>query len=177
MNERAPTVQARALAAAGSRRGRFYLFLIVGLLALMMVGQIVMVVVASRDPSFSLEPDYYRKALGYDAHMQQTAKNHALGWRMEVLAFGDDGLRARLVDGAGSPVDGATVEVEAFPVARGLELRRTALLGQGAGVYGAAMASLRKGLWELRFTADARGERFTQTAREELKAAPAQVTR
>ena len=40
--------------------------------------------IANSDPSFAIEPDYYRKAVHYDSTMAQQRLNASLGWGVEA---------------------------------------------------------------------------------------------
>ena len=51
-------------------------------LALTVAGNLWVMRIANADPSFSVEPDYYRKAVDWDSTMAQRARNEALGWQL-----------------------------------------------------------------------------------------------
>jgi nitrogen fixation protein FixH len=142
---------------------------IVGALAVHVVASLVTVWIATSNPSYAVEEDYYQKALAWDASRDQKRHNTALGWRLdaEVTAAastgGDPTLAVRLVDRDGRPLDGATVAVAAFHNARADEILRAELAAKGDGLYSCGLAMRRSGVWELRFTVDRGGERFTHT--------------
>src|SRR5512138_3082971 len=81
-------------------------------------GNVVFMVLANRDASFAVEPDYYQKALDWDRTMAQEATNRALGWtaRVEGTFPAPVGRRLtlRLLDRDGHAVDGAAVTLEAL---------------------------------------------------------------
>ena len=92
-------------------------------LAALLVGSaganIALVVITSRDASFAVEPDYYAKALAWDETMAQQARNEALGWSLglRVEPTGERGRMAVIVglsDGAGAPLPGARIAIEAL---------------------------------------------------------------
>jgi nitrogen fixation protein FixH len=147
------------------------MFLPCGLLGLMLVGWGYMVSVALDDPSFSVEENYYEKAIGWDDHQAQEAKNQALGWHL-ATEFDPRGadmrVSATLLDRHGAQLSGATISIEAFPVARGGDVVKAVLRDQGDGSYGAVLPMRRPGIWELRYTVEHGGERFTLVQREEL---------
>ena len=125
-------------------------------------------VVASRDPSFAVEPDYYRRSLEWDRTMAQEDVNRALGWSIAVAgeragAPGQLRLVAILVDRAGRAVEGAAVHVEARHGARAAELVSGELAPTGDGRYAAVLPLARLGLWELRVRAER--DRDVYTAR------------
>ncbi|MCA9288786.1 MAG: FixH family protein [Phycisphaerales bacterium] len=155
----------------------------VGLIALMCgsVGICVATaVVAARDPSFALEPDYYDKALAWDESAAARAASDALGWTAEVevsLPGADgapDGARTvslRLRDSQGEPVAADRVEIAAFHHARMRDIQRLSVgagdpaidSGPGtlvlaeAGRWVWSLGEARAGVWQVRVRA-ARGQ-------------------
>lgn len=132
-------------------------------------------IVASRDASFAVEPDYYRKAVEWDRAMAQEARNAELGWMVSVRLEPADAGRARLValvrDRTGAELTDADVRVEAFPSARGREIASVALEpARGAGVYTGLLPSARPGLWEVRVRVTRGAEVFTRTLTQDLAA-------
>jgi nitrogen fixation protein FixH len=169
-----PTPGRAALSPAARRAGRRWILFPVGLI----VGQMGivggMMYVASSDPSFAVEPNYYEKALAWDATAAQKAANERLAWRTTVgVSRGDAGgseLVVRLVNSDGTALDGAKVQAEVFASTRARE--RTALLleARGDGTYASPAPISRAGLWECRLVIDRGPERFTTTARLEVRA-------
>lgn len=134
---------------------------------------IAFVVVATRDPSFAVERDYYQKALAWDATRAQEAQNAALGWRLHSsLVPARDGqgmeLRARLTAADGEPIEGAAIGVEAFHNARASHVVSSSLSPRGGGDYSTILPVSRAGLWELRFRIAVGSQVFTATMMEEL---------
>ncbi len=133
-----------------------------------------MVFIATGDPSFAVEPEYYQKALDWDRERDQQATNARLGYRLavQVAAQGAPGapreLVLRLEDAMGQPVHGADLEVSAFHNARAAEIVRPRLVEQAPGSYVQRLPLARPGLWELRFVARRAGVRFTHVTRIEL---------
>lgn len=161
----------------GERRKRaaaiFWPAFIVFLLLIPVAASVVLVRVATGDPSFAVEEDYYEKARDWDAEMEQRGVNERLGWRVELRAAAVAGRRviltARLFDEAGRPVGAEQVRLEAFPVARASQVERVELTPTPEGSWDATLPLHHAGLWEFRFEALARGERFTETIRRELR--------
>lgn len=148
---------------------------IVSMLGALMVGLVVMVKIAVDDPSFALESNYYQKGISWDEHMAQVRHSAALGWTLKLaapLVAGTQTLDVVLAERGGAPVDSGSITVEAFPLARGSAIVRTTLAAAAAGHYRAPVGLSRAGLWEFRFVADARGERFTHTLRVDVGARP-----
>ena len=128
---------------------------------------ILFMVVANRDPSFAVEPDYYRKSLEWDRTMAQEQANRALGWTLAVESLpaparGHLRLVARLADGAGRSLDGAVVTLDAMHGARAAEVVRGELAGEGGGRYAADLPLRRRGLWELRVQVQRGNDVFTR---------------
>jgi len=160
-----------------SRRGWYWPVGLVALLLLSAGANIVFMLVATGDPSFAVERNYYQKALRWDETMAQAGRNRALGWTiaagLDTAAAAGGRLRlwARVTDRDGAALHGATVRVEAFPSARAGQVIEAALSPVEGG-YAGLLSAGRPGLWELRFHV-ARGEAvFTQVLTREVPAAP-----
>jgi nitrogen fixation protein FixH len=131
---------------------------------------IVLMRVAADDPHFAVEPDYYRRAVGWDTTQAQARRNLELGWQV-VPALGPVGggevpLTLVLTDAGGAPLDGASVSVEARAVAHAAEVVAANLLPTGApGTYTAALPVAREGLWEVRAVAVRGADRLTADLR------------
>jgi nitrogen fixation protein FixH len=157
-------------------KGWYWPAIIVALLVGSAGANIAFMIVANRDASFAVEPDYYRKAVEWDRTMAQEARNAELGWTVSARLEPADAGRARLVtlvrDRAGAPLTGAGVLVEAFPSVRAREIASVALEPTGdAGVYAGRLPSARPGLWELRVRVTRGEEVFTRTLSQDLGAA------
>jgi nitrogen fixation protein FixH len=157
-------------------RGWYWPVIVVALLVGGAGANIGFMIVANRDASFAVEPDYYRKALEWDQVMAQEARNAELGWTVSARLGRTGAGAARIVaavrDRAGAALGGATVTVEAFPSARAREIASLTLEPTtDAGVYAAALPSGRPGLWELRLRVSRSGEVFTRTLSQDLAAA------
>jgi nitrogen fixation protein FixH len=155
-------------------RGRRWLFFLIALIAVPMAIQVFLVLRAVEDPSFAVEPDYYRRSLAWDEVMAQERLNARLGWQIAlttplVSRPGPSSLSVSLLDRAGKPLSGATIRVEAFAVARAGQVLRAVLTPVAVpGQYQALLVLERPGRWELRFTAELGGVTYTQTLRANL---------
>jgi nitrogen fixation protein FixH len=168
-----PAVRATASPAVRTAsRGWIWPVAIVALLAGSAGANIGFMLIASRDASFAVEPDYYRKAVNWDRTMEQQRVNGALGWTaaaaLERTGRGQARLAVRLLDRTGAPVDGASVEVEGFASARAGNRLAARLAATGDGQYAAALPAGRPGLWEIRLRATRGGDVFTRTMTAEL---------
>lgn len=146
-----------------------------GLLGAMVAGLVVMAVIASNDPGFALERDYYAKAVSYDQEIAQREQNQKLGWRVEaksgaIDATGRAALVVRVTDGAG-PIAGARVQVEALRNASASRVVEASLIEARPGEYRAELDLRRGGLWEFRLEILRSGERFTEVSRLDVSEA------
>ncbi len=125
---------------------------VVGLLGSSLAWCATAIFLSSGDPSFAVEPNYEWKAEHFDAVAAERARSAALGWTLSVEvareAPGRSSVRLGVRDAAGQPLEGATVEVEAFHNARAADRFALALTPAGAGEFSAPLASDRRGTWE-----------------------------
>lgn len=146
--------------------GRFWAAVPAVLLGTLTGGLGIVAYIATRDPSFAIERDYYKKAVNYDQLRDQEETNQKLGWQLDVrtrAAGSSIALDAKVDDAHGKPVKDAEIQVEAFPIARSANVMTTRF-ASGA----AELPLVMTGLWELRFTVDAHEKRFTQTIRRDI---------
>jgi len=147
--------------------GSWWPTIIAGALALHVVGSLIVVYVATSDPSYAVEKDYYQKAVNWDEKRAQDRTNEDLGWLLGFAVTpparpGDQPkIEVTLNEADGEPVTGAMVTVEAFHKARGDDIVRSSLIEVGDGVYMASLPMRRNGRWELRFTVDRGSDHFT----------------
>ena len=149
------------------KKGWQWPFAVAALLGGCVLANVVLIVRAVDDPSFSVEPDYYEKGVAWDAHQAQAARNKELGWSVaiDVGPATRDTRRAPVVvqlNGRdGRPVEGASLSVEAFHNARASQVVRGALTEDALHAYAGALPVLRPGLWEFRLEARRGAELFT----------------
>ena len=157
------------------KRGAIWPYLIAGALALHVVISLIVVFVATSDPSYAVEEDYYQKALAWDDKRAQDRTNDALGWHIDFTVTppvrpGDQPtLEVAVHDSTGLPLSGAVVSVETFHISRSDDILRASLQSTDeAGVYRTALPMRPNGRWELRFTVDRNGQRFTYSEQRHL---------
>ncbi len=146
------------------------------ILALTVGANIWVAVIANDDPSFAIEPDYYRKAVGWDSTMSQMRENARLHWHVEPVlgAFTANGgakLLLRLSDGNGAPIPNATVRVAALYNARAGSILEGTMAPDTPTTYALQLPVAHGGQWELRFDITRGAERFTSSTRLEAVAA------
>jgi nitrogen fixation protein FixH len=169
-----------ALGRAPIRRGQpgwQWPLLIVALLVGGAGANLGLMLAATGDASFAVEPDYYQKALHWDETMAQEARNAALGWTIAVVFEraaqpGAVKLTARVDDRTGHAIEGAHVAVEAFHSARARRVLRATLTAAAAGRYSATLPLDRPGLWELRLRVERGDQVFTKTLVQDLPRTP-----
>jgi nitrogen fixation protein FixH len=128
---------------------------IAAILGATVAANLVVMRVATDDPSFAVEPDYYRRAVGWDTTMAQARASAALGWRVtpEVapLVSGAPAMvTLAIVDRDGAPLTGAAVTVEALFNARANDRHAATLTEVAPGRYAAPLPLAWVGVWELR---------------------------
>lgn len=145
---------------------------VVGILLVSLSVCAITVFAAVSDDSFAIEDDYYARAVAWDDTAAQLEKNEQLGWTATAVVRESGPIEITLLDAAGEPITGALVNATVFHHAA----RRDALDRQfteaGDGVYTMTLDSVRSGLWQIRLTAQADGERFTAQLNAWSKAAP-----
>jgi len=156
------------------KRGAWWPIGITTVLATTVAANLWVMRIANDDPSFAIEPDYYRKAIPWDSTLAQARPDSALGWRLTAqlqreAATGKTRISATLTDSLGTPISGAVVKVAALPVARASEVHEATLAAAGTGEYAAQLDARRPGLWELRFDVRAGSTRFTEVTRVEAR--------
>ncbi len=151
---------------------------IAGMLLLHVVGMIVVVLIATRDPSFAVEPNHYQKALAWDAFEARARASAALGWKLTARTdaaldgAGTRGVDLAITDRDGKPVTGARVAILAFPHARGEDRLRVDLPEGAPGHYAAHERMVRTGVWELRVVAKRGDDSFTATLLHTVEGTP-----
>lgn len=125
---------------------------------------------ASNDPAFAVEPDYYRKAVQYDSTMAQERRNLALGWQAttvldSVTAGTATRVRIQLHDAGAAPVTGATVSLMARFNARANDTLTATLMEGAPGNYITTLPIRTPGEWEVRIDAVRDSARYTTSQR------------
>jgi hypothetical protein len=153
--------------------GAFWAAVPVVLLGSLTTGLGIAAWIASDDPSFAVERNYYDKAVHFDQAREQAQKNASLGWRVELdtKAVGSNiQLLVLVKDKDGLPIRDAAITVEAFANARAKDVVIARFVPEPGAPQSARLPLIFAGLWELRFTVEARGERFTETLRRDIVA-------
>jgi len=142
---------------------------VVGALTLQVASPMVTIYLATTNPSYAVEDDYYQKAQRWDETRAQEKRNTELGWTFafEVeppTAMGDQAaISVKIVDIHGDPITGATIDVETFHNARANDVLRTTFAARDNGEYRVSLPMRRTGVWEFRYTVTYGTELFTHT--------------
>lgn len=129
----------------------------------------VTVTLATNDPSFGVEEDYFAKAVAWDETVAQLERNRALGWEAAAELSGSlDGRGERAVtvllrDREGAAVEGARASVFAFHNARRKETITFELVEIAPGRYAGGAPMVREGQWTLRLSVTRGEDVFTSS--------------
>jgi len=139
-------------------------------LAASVAGNLAMLRVAGDDPSMAIEPDYYRKAVGFDSTMARERRSNALGWHaITTLDSVVDGtpttVRVQLSDSTNTPIGNATVSIVALFNARANEVQALTLEHEPNGSYRGSLVIRHAGEWEVRVDAVRGAAHFVGTSR------------
>lgn len=141
----------------------FWPGLVVVLLTMSVSIGAITIYLASSDPSFSIEQDYYRKALEWDESAAARRASEALGWTVVVevardpLPSGERTVRVLLFDDQRRPITDAAVTLEAFAHARSGDRAHPQLTPSPDGSYTGRFRPALAGLWSFHVRAT-RGE-------------------
>ena len=158
---------------------------VAAILGTTVAANLVVMRIANDDPSFAVEPDYYRKAVHFDSAMAQQRANLSLGWgiQTQIDSIGD-GTHTRLTvylrDALSSPLAGARMAVMARHNARANDTLTAVLTEAAPGMYRAELPIARAGEWEVRVDASHGSQRFSASSRVHavhMAQAPARVAR
>jgi nitrogen fixation protein FixH len=156
-------------------RVRIWPLIVVVILALTVGANIWVAVIASADPSFAIEENYYARAVQFDLQRAQEARSDRLRWGVELIAgpASAEGtmLTATLRDSTGVPVRDATVRVRVRRVARSQQAAPADLAPAG-DAYSAVVPMDAAGLWDVEVEARRGPARFVTQQRLDLTVAP-----
>lgn len=153
------------------------------LVTLLFLGNIALavtvIVISTGDPSFAVEPDYYDKALNWNDEIEQRTQNQRLGWsvrlaeRPTILAGADHtDLTLVILDQDAEPIDNASMEIIALPVARADRAQSITGRTIGAGRYTARLTNPIPGKWQIRVRVAHNDHTFTHTLTTSLSPGP-----
>ncbi len=156
--------------ASPKRRGLFWPLFITTLL-LGHVGILsVAAYIASSDPSVAAEPDFYEKALAWEANQKLVREPVEDGYEVTPLlephsSDTGEGKLSLALSRQGQSFDDTTVTATLFHAARSGDRQHLTLTERQPGLFAAPANINRDGLWEVRFelTTPERVYRFVRT--------------
>lgn len=163
------------------RRGAYWPWLLAAALLFTVGANVVMLFAANSDRNGSVvEPDYYAKAVAWDATMAQRRASDLLGWTATatvVRSRADAGTAAvsggvvvHLRDRDGAALSGARVTAVAIHNADAGHPLELTLHERAPGLYGAGARIAHPGRWEVRVQAVRAAARFGATLIVEAEA-------
>jgi nitrogen fixation protein FixH len=153
--------------------------LITGLIGIHIVSVVTMVIVATHDRSFAVEPDFYQKGLHYEQTLDQRRENSRLGWTAKVeVSRPLSGSNARSVvcrlsDRDGQPLNDAKIDMVAFAHLRASRAQSCVLFPQDSGRYVVSLAFDDPGIWEFRLVVTRGKDTFTQVIKQTVESVAA----
>ncbi len=154
------------------RRGWYWPFVLVGFLAAVVGCYAAVIYMVASDPSFAVEKDAYQKGLTFSQTLVDRQASDALGWSLDMHVGPAPNqmaeVRAVLTGRDGAPVDGATVDVEAFHNASAANVLTATFSATADHAYTAFMPLRRAGIWEFRVRARRGADTFFVTLTKEL---------
>ncbi len=161
----------------GSQRFPVWALVPVALLAgsLTLIG--VMVSIATSDPGFAVEANYYQKAVDWDAQRAQQAESSQLSWAVQ-WRFEPDATSQRLegrvrvvvemMDRNGVAIENAQLQATAFANARAARVESLDFRETTPGTYEASLELHRAGLWKFHLVARHDGHTFSDRIEPEF---------
>lgn len=170
------TEQAIHTTSSGSeaRHRTFWVGLVLSLLGGQIAFVCVMVYMATTNGSFAIEPNYYQKGLHWDATAAQLRENDRLSWSVgidvgdDVGTLGERIVTCTLRNKDELPLEGAIIDLVAFPHVRGQDRTLATLVAEDGGRYQTTLRFSRKGLWEFRGVVKRGPDTFTFTQQQDV---------
>ncbi len=148
-------------------KGHFWIGLVVAFLTIDVICGAVLVFFAHSSPSLGIEKDYQEKAAAWEETARQRAVNERLGWLVDLSigapegALSEAAIEVVVRDADGSEIEGATVQMETYHMARSNDRFTPTLKADGGGAHQGTMRILREGWWQFDFVVTRGGDRFT----------------
>lgn len=157
----------KALSLRGFSNGMWVPWMVVAILGTSVVANVYLLVRATSDPSFAVEPDYYVKAVQWDRIQAEQEASLRLGWKADLRTT-KEGAVLYLVDGEERPIEGASVRAHAFAKARAQRFVDAAFEDLGGGYYAWNYPFERSGRWEFRLVATRGEDQFVSKIEEDV---------
>ncbi len=175
MNESSPVDKNEAR----PKRRRAWLWpgIVVGMLSVHTVGCLIVVFIATSDPSHAVVSDYHAKAIAWDQQRAQQRHDAALGWTTTIdVALAADMLGQRTVrvsirDAEDKPLADAVTTLAVYHHARAKTIIEAQAKEAAPGEYIATMDMRRPGMWTLSVAVQRGEELFHYTTDQQVGAA------
>jgi nitrogen fixation protein FixH len=138
------------------RAARFWLFFILGLMAVNLAVAVVAIFMASRDPSFRPMPNYGEQAVDWQSHRRLLEQSEKLGWQLQLEramrgATGTSVMEFRLKDREGVPISDAIGTAQAYHFTRVDQNTVVDVIpvSEEPGLYRVPMDVSRDGKWQV----------------------------
>ena len=161
----------------------FWIFLPVALLLGSLGMGVTTVILATSDPAFAVEEDYYERSQHVDEALAQQAETRALGWKLRTLdrrfVIEDAQTRVafRVIGPDNQPVTGLTGTLRAFHNARAAQVQSVDVQADPLepGVYFLDLAVDREGWWVWRYDLQRQDDRARGEYRTRMVAVAPEV--
>jgi len=116
---------------------------------------IVAITITSRDTSHTVVAGYDEQALNWDEVKQKRAASVALGWTADVKVdptgdiLGNRVVALVLKDRNETPIENASLQLEAYHRGRAAEVQQIQVTEVGPGVYSGEVRVRHAGLWQI----------------------------
>jgi nitrogen fixation protein FixH len=156
------------------RRAWLWPGIVIGMLTVHTLSGLIVVFIATSDPSHAVVPNYHEKAVAWDEQRAQQRAGEALGWTTQIeVALAADTLgqrtvRASIRDADGKPLTGASVTVKAYHHARANTIIEAQLKEAAPGQYIATMDLRRPGLWAFGVETSRGDESYLYTVNQQV---------
>ena len=121
-----PVIRPAAAASKPPPRRRRWPIIIAALLVAHTALMITFVAIATRDPNFSVDPDYYGKAIRWDQQQARQRASDLLGWQADLMIEGPQRQPIlTLTDGMGRPIPSISASATYFHYAHAQDVRTT----------------------------------------------------
>lgn len=127
--------------------------IIIGILTVHTIGCLIVVYIATSDPSHAVVSNYHAKAVAWDQHQAQARASTQLGWScsietaMQADMLGQRTVHISLRDADDQPLTKAQVKISTYHHARANDISEAEFNEGTPGEYTATVHMKRPGLW------------------------------
>jgi len=161
-----PTASARS-----ARHSWRWPLIVVGILGVHVTGMMTATLIATRDKSFIVLPNYYQKALEWDQRKSDLAAADKLGWNQRVTMSDFDAanqtqfIRIEMIDRNQQPIEGLSISITAAPETHPDRFQTFQLISESPGSYVGQLMVIRSGAWSIDIDAKRGKEHYVSIAK------------